>query len=419
MIPLRSPQTLPYGLRDRMALLRTEIEAESLRILRWWAKNTPDHDHGGFIGRIDGNGLKYPHAHKGVILHTRILWTFSEAARVWPGQGPWLELAERAFTYLHTFFQDKAAGGLFWMLDFKGNPVQDKKQIYAQAFGVYAYSAYYRASGNPLALEIAQDLFDLIESKSYDYQQDGYMEARDRFWQPLADLRLSEKDAQAAKTMNTHLHLLEAYTHFLRVAPSARVKDALERLIHLFLEKFIRYQEGHLQLFFDENWQKIGDITSFGHDIEAAWLLTEAAEVLEDPLLLERTCSAAIRMAEAVLREGQDLDGGLFNEAVGSALQDKHKDWWPQAEAVVGFLNAWQISGEVRFASATLESWEFIKRFIIDKKGGEWFWAVDETGKPDTINDKAGPWKCPYHNSRAGMEVLRRLSPTPTLDSFE
>lgn len=410
MIPYRSPHLLPDNLRIRMAHLCTGIEAESLRNLQWWAEHTVDETNGGFIGRIDGNGVKYPSADKGVILHTRILWTFAEASRVWPGKGPWIALADRAFAYLNTFFLDHEAGGLFWMLDFQGNPVQDKKQVYAQAFGMYAYAAYHRATGNPVALEYALQLFDLIESKSLDRERGGYLEAMDRYWGPLADLRLSEKDAQAAKTMNTHLHLLEAYTHLFRIAPSARLHDALERLILLFLKKFILKNEGHLQLFFNENWQKIGDITSFGHDIEAAWLLTEAAEVLGDSLLLEQTCSAALMLAEAVLKKGKDLDGGLFNEAEGENLKDIHKDWWPQAEAVVGFINAWQISGEQRFAAAALSSWDFIRHFIADYSGGEWFWAVDETGRPDRTHDKAGPWKCPYHNSRAGMEVLRRLS---------
>lgn len=413
MIPLRSPESLPDDLGARISLLRTEIEAESLRILHWWAENMPDDTNGGFIGRIDGYGAKHPQADKGVILNTRILWTFSEASRIWPGKGPWPGLAERAFTYLHTFFLDKAAGGLYWMVDFEGNPVQDKKQIYAQAFGVYACAAYYRASGDPFALEIARDLFDLIESKSFDHQQGGYLEARDRFWRPIADLRLSEKDAQAAKTMNTHLHLLEAYTQLFRVAPCERVQNALKGLVELFLDKFILHQKGHLQLFFDESWNKIGDITSFGHDIEASWLLAEAAEVLGDSQLLEKASSIALWMAEAVLREGQDRDGGLSNEAVGGKLWDKHKDWWPQAEAVVGFLNAWQICGEPHFVAAALESWEFIKGFMVDPKGGEWFWAVDARGTPDRTNDKAGPWKCPYHNSRAGMEVARRLYAAP------
>ena len=368
-----------------------------------------DPKNGGFYGRIDGYGNLHPEADKGAVLNTRILWTFSAAARQ-TGDLPYRAVADRAYQYLMQYFLDEAEGGVFWMLDFRGQPVEPKKQVYAQAFAVYALSEYYLLTGQPEALQQAQEIFWLIEQYSRDKVKGGYFEAFSRDWSPLTDLRLSAKDANEAKTMNTHLHVLEAYTTLFRAAPDPEVRQALQSLVVLFLETFLDPKTAHLHLFFDENWVLKSDKISFGHDIETAWLLHQAAETLGDPILIERARAAALRIADRTLAVGFDPENhGLWNEADTHGLTDRNKEWWTQAEAIVGFLEAWEISGDVRYADAAVRSWDFIEQHLLDQERGEWFWGLHADGSPDREQDKAGPWKCPYHNGRAFLEVMRRL----------
>lgn len=383
-------------------------QKELFSILEWWQETMPDQEYGGFYGRVDGEDNLYPTADKSIILNTRILWAFSAGARV-IGLNNFRALADRAYQYISDYFWDPVSGGVYWMLDYQGNPVQDKKQVYAQAFAIYAFTEYYRLTANEEALQKAQMLFQLLEKHSLDKMRRGYLEAFGRDWQPIADLRLSDKDANEAKTMNTHLHVLEAYTNLHRVAPSTATGAALKSLILLFLEKFLNNRTGHLNLFFDEDWNLKSEEVSFGHDIEASWLLCEAAEVLGNPSLLKKVRNAAILISEVCLKEGIDAnDGGMYNSAHADlSIADANKDWWPQAEAAVGFMNAWKISGEDRFLLAAERSWAFIMQYLRDPVGGEWYWAWTIDSKPDTMNDKAGPWKCPYHNSRACMEIMR------------
>lgn len=396
--------------QDSAALSQLALSAnqELSDILDWWAKKMPDHENGGFYGRIDGEGKLHPTADKSVILNTRILWTFSAAARQ-STKPVYREMADRAYRYLLDYFWDPENGGVYWMLDYKGQPSQDKKQVYAQSFALYALSEYYLLTRNPAAFEKALALFELMERYSLDKMRGGYFEAFSRDWQLIADLRLSDKDANEAKTMNTHLHVLEAYTNLYRVAPAKLVGRALKGLIVLFLDKFIDPQTAHLRLFFDENWNLKSDEISFGHDIEASWLLCEAARVLGQKSLIKKTDNAAVQIAEATLREGIDArDGGLYYTATPhEGITNPNKDWWPQAEAVLGFLNAWKIDGAPQLLEAAQRSWAFIQEKLLDAEHGEWFWALAPDGRHDTWNDKAGPWKCPYHNGRACMEIMQ------------
>ncbi len=309
-------------------------------------------------------------------------------------------MADRAYRYLLDHFWDAKNGGFFWMLDYRGQPVETKKQVYAQAFAIYALSEYYLLTQQPEALDKAVQTLALIERYSLDQVRNGYLDAFSRDWQLLDDLRLSDKDANAAKTMNTHLHLLEAYTNLLRTGRYAAVARLWKTFGSLFTDKFIGPQ-GHQQLFFDENWQPLSDIISFGHDIECSWLLLEAAEVLGEKGWLEKAKTVALRMAEVTLAEGVDPDGGLLNEANAQGLHDTDKHWWPQAEAIVGFLNAWEISGQEKFYHAAAQSWQFIQQHLLDPSLGEWRWRVNRAGEPDFSEDKVSQWKCPYHNGRA------------------
>lgn len=408
-----------------------ECQAELHRTLHWWQTHMTDHANGGFYGRMDGFGKLHPEAEKGAVLNARILWTFSAAARCTPecysGEANsdssrnnipgYSETAQRAYNYLTQRFLDKRHGGVFWSLDHLGQPLHTKKQVYAQAFAVYGLSEYFLFTGDEESLQTALDIFDLLEKHSRDPLRNGYYEAYSRDWQLLDDLRLSDKDANEAKTQNTHLHLLEAYANLLqallvprKVFPAvcrpeklSGVQAALENLVGLFLEKFIDSQTGHIHLFFDENWQLKSDIVSFGHDIEASWLLWDAAQTIGDEVLISKVKPVCLHIAEATLREAVARDGSVINQRWNSdGRLDRDRIWWVQAEAMVGFWNAWRMSGDECYRQAALDCWRFTQKNMRDGVG-EWLWRISPTGENYPEEDKAGFWKCPYHNGRAMM----------------
>jgi mannobiose 2-epimerase len=386
--------------------LRQKVEAELLsNILPFWLKYSIDDQYGGFRGQIANDLTFDPHAAKGLILNARILWTFSKAFSVY-GDPAYLAAARRAYEYLTGFFWDPEFGGVYWMLDFEGRPIDTKKRIYGQAFTVYALAEYAHATGDTDALTMALRLVGHIESAAHDPLRDGYFETCERDWTLAADQRLSEVDMDEKRSMNTHLHLLEAYATLLRVHEDATVRLRLRELIEIFLGRILNPINRHLIMFFDEEWLPRSEKVSFGHDIEGSWLLCEAAEILGDAELLARVRETAVEMAQAVCEQGIDADGGLLYEADATGIIDSDKHWWPQAEAVVGFLNAGQLSGQAHFLRAAERSWAFIEEHIVDHVHGEWFSMASQSGAEQ---EKAGPWKCPYHNSRACFEVMQRL----------
>jgi mannobiose 2-epimerase len=396
---------------NRLSIFRRELEEELLtNILPWWMKYTPDTLFGGFYGQVNRENQPLEGAGKGAIMHARILWTFSAAFRMY-GDQDYLDTAKRAYGYILERFVDPEHGGVFREVDHRGWIRASRKQIYALAFSIYALAEYRMACGEEQALETARMLFSDIETHALDRVRNGYTEALTREWGALGDLRLSEKDQNESKTMNTHLHVLEAYTNLYRTWKDPQLERALENIIGIFLERFVDPETLHLNLFFDDNWTLRSSLVSFGHDIECAWLLHEAAEVLGKKEYMGRTGPLAVEMARRNF-SGLDQDGGLFYELVPAENHlDSDKHWWPQAEAMVGYYNAFQLSGEGIFLVKTLESWEFIKNRIIDRQYGEWYWSVDREGIPHIAREKAGFWKCPYHNGRACMELIRRIGP--------
>ena len=405
---MKSSTKNPSPLRIDIDKLKGEFHQELHNILNWWSTHMVDEKNGGFFGRVDGHGKLFPEADKGVILNTRMLWTYSAVALA-TGDSLYHQLAHRAYTYFCEHFWDDLEGGVFWSVDHLGNPADTQKQIYAQAFAVYALGEYYALTKKREALEQAEEIFWLIEKYSFDRQKNGYLSAFARDWSPMDDIRLSEKDANEAKIMNTHLHILEAYASFYRIKPSTALRNALENVIGLFLDRFYIPENGSMHIYFDENWTPKGHDISFGHNVEASWLLWEAAEALDSAEALERVRPACLHMAEAVLLSAVDSDGAILYEACPMGLKDADKHWWPQAEAVVGFWNAWQLTGEEKFAEAAVNCWSFIKAHLIDREEGEWHWRTDRCGQPILSEDKAGPWKAPYHNSRMCLEMGRRL----------
>lgn len=393
-------------------LERIEQELES-NILGFWMKHTVDEQNGGFYGFISRDLTVNPEAGKSLVLNTRILWTFASAYRIL-GNEQYLKIADRAYSYINKHFIDNEFGGLYWMVDAAGSPLETKKQVYGQAFAIYAFSEYYRATGNEAALQQAIELFRTLERYSYDKEYKGYFEAMTREWQETDDNSLSEKDLNEKKSMNTHLHVMEGYTNLYRVWKSDELHAKLKELIEITIKHIVNPDNAHFILFFDEQWNYRSEHISYGHDIEGSWLLFEAAEVLGDEALLEEVKAIAIRMAEATFNEGVDEDGGLLNEAGPDGLIDTHKDWWPQAEAVVGFYNAYQMTREEKYRDAAVRSWSFIEDFIVDKEHGEWLWSVTRDGAPSGNIEKVSPWKCPYHNGRACFEMIERLKGVST-----
>ncbi len=395
-------------LSTEILYLQKEFKKEFKEILNFWEDKTQDHMYGGFIGRMDFYGEVDSLADKGIILNARILWTFSAAYRIL-NEEKYKNLADRAYHYLITKFWDKREGGFVWSLSYDGKVKNDRKQTYAQAFGLYALAEYYRSIKNEDAIEYARQIYFIIENKLWDYEFGGYLEALTRDWSIMQDMRLSEKDANLPKSMNTHLHILESYTCLYRVWPDHQLKSSIISLLDIFHDKIMDANSEHFNLFFDYEWNLKSDIVSYGHDIEGAWLMHEAADVIGDTIYIDKIQKVAVQLVDATISQGLDKDGSVFNEKEGLHL-DVDKHWWPQAEAMVGLFDAWEITGKLSYLNKIEPIWVFIKDKLIDKKRGEWFWSVDADGIPYTTDDKVGPWKCPYHNSRAMMELYERIN---------
>ncbi len=389
-----------------VAQLKQELNTELIRILDYWSANARDEKYGGFIGSISWQGEKDYSADKSAVLNTRILWTFSMAYRK-TGEDKYRKLADRAFDYTKNYFLDKTYGGVYWAVNYKGEATHTRKQAYAQGFAIYGFSEYFQATGNTESLKLAKDLFFLLEEKFKDDKYGGYIEALARDWGVLEDFRLSEKDANYPKSMNTHLHIIEPYTNLYRVWKDERLKDRMAAILEVFTDKIIDAKSGHFNLFFDMDWKVQSETISYGHDIEGAWLLREAAFEIESKALIKKVSGYAGRLVAVTYNEGVDTDGALFYEREGERL-DTDRHWWPQAEAMVGFFDAYENSGEEKYLQAAFHSWSYIKANVLSKSA-EWFGRVSQQGLPYPEEEMAGFWKCPYHNSRALVELINRI----------
>ena len=414
-------------MRKEIEQLRHEVrQVLEDNILSFWLNNMIDRENGGFYGRIDGCGHLHAHADKGAILNARILWAFSAAYRVLR-KPEYLEVARRAKDYIMEHFVDHEYGGVYWSLDYEGRAKDTKKQFYAIGFAIYGLSEYARATGDEESLRMAYNLYECIEQHAFDKLNNGYIEATTRDWQPIADMRLSDLDANYPKSQNTHLHIIEPYTNLLRAlraqscpAPSAqsrpvpcdivaRLESALRNLIAIFTDHILNPATHHLDLFFENDWTRgAGRLESYGHDIECSWLLHEAALVLGDKEILDKV-KPIVQMVARASEKGLNADGSMNHEAnLDSGYVDADRHWWVQAEAVVGFLNIWQYFGDEHALQKALSCWQYIKDYLIDHEHGEWYWSRRPDGTINRDDDKAGFWKCPYHNSRMCLEIIER-----------
>lgn len=376
-------------------------------ILPYWMNRVVDHAHGGFMGRVDGHDMPHPEAEKGAVLNARILWAFSAAYRVL-GKQEYLDMATRAKDYLLNYFIDKEWGGVYWSLTAEGLPLDTKKQTYAVGFAIYGLSEYARATGDKEALETAIALFEDIERHAFDNRNNGYFEALARDWTPIADMRLSDKDENGSKTMNTHLHIIEPYTNLYRVWKNERLAERIRNLIDLFIEKFLNPSTNHLDLFFNDAWQGKRNVESFGHDIEASWLLHESAMVLGDADLLKRV-EPVIKNIATAADEGLMADGSMIYERwKDSGHMDMQRQWWVECEFIIGHVNLYQYFGDQKAYDKACRCWNYVESHLVDYENGEWHWAILPDGSLNREDDKAGFWKCPYHNSRMCLELIER-----------
>jgi len=377
-------------------------------IVPFWIIHTMDKEFGGFFGRISNDLKVEKEAQKSLILIARIVWTFSALFR-FEQKPEYLRMAKHGYDFLIDKFLDNKYGGTYWLVDYEGSVLVALKKIYGQAFSIYAFVEYYSATREQDALDNAIQIYELIEKNNYDKENQGYMEAANRDWSTTEEMRLSEVDMNEVKSMNTHLHLMEAYTSLYRVWKDEGLKAKLEELINVFINHIIDPETLHLKLFFDEVWNVKSKSVSFGHDIEAGWLLCEAVDVLENSVLKEKVHSLILKMADVTLKEGFSEQTAIYTEMDGDGSLDKNIQWWPQSEAVVGLLNAFDVSGHELYLFQAEKAWKFIESNFVDKKFGEWFYEVDNNNSPVKELNKVSEWKGPYHNSRACIEILKRL----------
>ena len=362
---------------------------------------------GGFYGEVSSDGKVLYDAPRGVILNARIIWSFAAAYQALH-ETSYLVAAVHARDYFLEHFCDHKYGGVYWSVDKDGERLDTKKQLYAQGFAIYGLSELYKVTKDDEVLKNAINLYKVVETYFADRENGGYIEALARDFSPLEDMSLSAHDINADKTMNSHLHILEAYANLYQVWPEEELKGAVERLLDIIGTK-VMAADGHLQLYFRKDWSVMPGGVSYGHDIETSWLAQECAFALKDLDIVNRVRPWALAMGKAG-NEGLLPDGSLRYEKLLDGTFDDSRQWWVQAESVVGNLWLWKYHSDPQGADRALAAWKFIKEHLVDAAAGEWWWAMLPDGKPDLSQPKAGFWKCPYHNTRMCLQVLRIFS---------
>jgi len=392
------------GLAQLSASAEGELKGD---ILPFWLKHTRNPENGGFVGEITYDMKVRNGEDRGALLTSRILWTFSKAYRTYKDPA-YLEMATYAYHDLVGHFWDTENGGLFWTITPDGRPRDTVKQIYGQVFGIYALAEYYRATGDREALDKAIAIYTLVEQHARDHVHGGYLDTLDRKWSRPG---WGSKNilGPAPKSQNSHIHILEAYTNLLRAWPDPGLRANLHELIEMTMDHIVDPNTHHLILFMKEDWTPVSTEVSYGHDIELSWLLDEAADVDGDPVLIQRAKPISLDIARVTLAEGVDPDGGVLSEGGPKGYTNTDKEWWEQAEAVVGFLNAYQLSGDPKYLAASRHSWDFIQARFIDRERGDWFNLLKRDGTPRR-RPKVSLWKCPYHSGRSCFEVIERVS---------
>lgn len=380
-------------------------------IIPFW-KSLKDDEYGGFYGYLDFDLNLDKKAIKGCILNSRITWFFSQAYLVLKDNGEidesLLAMAKHGFEFMEQYCMDQESGGIYWSMNYDGTPNETIKHTYNQAFSIYALSAFYEASGNPKALEMAMNLFELIETKCRD--EGGYLESFDRDFHLIDNEKLSENGVMAERTMNTLLHVFEAYTELFKVTQESKIKDKLCWMMDLFADKMYNPELHRQEVFFDKNYNTLLDLHSYGHDIETAWLIDRGVEVVGLETYEEKMTPITTDLTRQIFQVA--FNGESLHNECEKGVVNTSRIWWVQAESVVGFLNGYQKDPDrVEYMTAAKKQWNYIKEYMIDRRNGsEWFWEVDVNGQPTSKKPIVEPWKCPYHNGRMCLEVIRRAN---------
>ncbi|MBQ3812553.1 MAG: AGE family epimerase/isomerase [Bacteroidales bacterium] len=386
---------------------RTDIFLQEVRenltscILPYWLKLKDPK--GGFYGEVSADGTVFYDAPRGVILNARLIWSFA-AAYAALKDTQYLVAAVHARDWFLDHFCDHKYGGVYWSVTAEGERLDTKKQLYAQGFAIYALSELYKVTGDDEALKNAVNLYKVVESHFADTVNGGYIEALSRDFSPLEDMSLSAHDINADKTMNSHLHVLEAYSNLYQVWPDEGLKARVEALLSLTGER-VMGADGHLQLYFKRDWTVLPGAVSYGHDIETSWLALEAAFALHDADVVNRVRPWARRVGAAG-NEGLLPDGSMRYEKLLDGQFDDSRQWWVQAESVVGNLWLWKYHADAEALERAFAAWAYIRDHLVDNISGEWWWAILPNGSRDLSQPKAGFWKCPYHNTRMCLQVL-------------
>ena len=386
---------------------RTDIFLQEVRecltenILPYWLRLKDPR--GGFYGEVTADGTVQYDAPRGVILNARLIWTFAAAYKAL-GNTEYLVAAVHARDWFLEHFCDHKWGGVYWSVSAAGERLDTKKQLYAQGFAIYGLSELYKASRDDEALKAAINLYKVVETHFADAKNGGYLEALARDFSPLEDMSLSAHDINADKTMNSHLHILEAYANLYQVWPDEGLRKAVEELLDIVCTK-VMAPDGHLQLYFRRDWSVLPGGVSYGHDIETSWLALECASAIRDIDVINRVRPASLLMARAG-NEGLRADGSMIYEKLEDGTLDLSRQWWVLAESVVGNLWLWKFHGDVEAPDRALSTWAYIRDNIVDRDNGDWLWGVNADGTPDKDSPKAGFWKCPYHNTRMCLQVL-------------
>lgn len=376
-------------------------------ILGFWLAHGPDRERGGFFGATDRKGTPDPLAPRSLVVNSRLVWTFASARRAL-GNEEYAASAKAAYSYLVANFRDAKYGGWFWSLSASGKVIDTHKHLYGQSFAIYGLAEYARTFGDKEALKLALDTFRLMDGKAHDAKNGGYLEPWTREWKP--ETKEHPIGPPGRKTTNTHLHLLESLTTLLVASGDPAVKARLEELYGLFITKIVD-PAGYAHEYFTPDWTPAGpaDDASYGHDMELAWLMQEAAAALGKP-----DDPAGVALSKSLLTHSvkygyDEVRGGVFERGpAGQPATVRSKTWWAQAEALVGLLEGWELTSDEGYWRRFEQSAGFVLSTVCDNEYGEWYPQFRADGTVD-YDAKISPWKCPYHNGRACLEVMARL----------
>ncbi len=397
-------QEMPRGLGHWPAEFRENLQQG---ILQFWLGHAVDRKYGGMIGWLNRQGNPVPPGTKSLVQQSRVVWTFAAAYRRYP-EPAYKEVAALTLTFLREKMRDDKRGGYYWLVDREGRVLDSKKHLYGQSFAIYALAEYARAFNDRPAREEALALFHLIDRKAHDAANGGYREAFSADWQPLKDD--PTLGSRGRKSMNTHIHLLESFTTLYKASADPTVRGRVEELLKIITEKIVDGDRGYARLYFTQDWKPSdSETSSYGHDIELSWLMEEAAEALGRPRSAG-TLRASAALVDHTLRDGFDREhGGVYDEgpAAGPAAS-RRKIWWVQAEALVGLLNAYQLTGKKEYRDRFEQQARYVFDHFVDREYGEWFNTIEPDGK--ITGEKTSEWKAPYHHARSCLEIIERLT---------